>query len=111
TNPFSVPKGIQHQQISGEAAQVFHAPRETFSTNGSVRRVASSTDSIDSGQVGVAGTKPINIQTESSTQLQGNPVRESKVEKKGGRTPVGSKAICTNTSAVANQNQSEDQQR
>ncbi|KAA6359196.1 MAG: hypothetical protein EZS28_045277, partial [Streblomastix strix] len=26
TNSFSVPKGIQHQQIAGEAAQVLHAP-------------------------------------------------------------------------------------
>ncbi|KAA6385093.1 MAG: hypothetical protein EZS28_019380 [Streblomastix strix] len=38
TNPFSVPKGIQHKQIAGEAAQVFHAPRETFSINGNVKR-------------------------------------------------------------------------
>ncbi|KAA6401479.1 MAG: putative reverse transcriptase [Streblomastix strix] len=74
TNPFLVPKRMQDQQIAGEAAQV-----------------ASSTDSIVSGQVGVAGTKPINIQTAHSTQLQGNPVREHKVEKKGGRTPVGMK--------------------
>ncbi|KAA6355462.1 MAG: hypothetical protein EZS28_049010, partial [Streblomastix strix] len=66
---------------------------------------------IASGQVGVPGTKPINIQTAYSTQLQQNPVREPKVEKKGGRTPVGSKATSTNTSVVANQNQSEDQQR
>ncbi|KAA6368679.1 MAG: hypothetical protein EZS28_035793, partial [Streblomastix strix] len=61
TNPFSVPQGIQHQQNAGEAAQVQHAPRDTFSTNGNVRKVASSTDGIVSGQVGVAGTKPINI--------------------------------------------------
>ncbi|KAA6380749.1 MAG: hypothetical protein EZS28_023726 [Streblomastix strix] len=46
-----------------------HAPRETFSTNGNVRKVASSTDSIVSGQVGVAGTKTINIQTAPSIQL------------------------------------------
>ncbi|KAA6360201.1 MAG: hypothetical protein EZS28_044272 [Streblomastix strix] len=111
TNPFSVPKGMQHQLIAGEAVQVFHAPVETFSTNGNVRMVASSTDSIVLGQVGVAGTKPINIQTAPSTQLQGNPAREPKVEKKGGRTPVGSKATSTNTSVVANQNQIEDQQR
>ncbi|KAA6312483.1 MAG: hypothetical protein EZS28_055917, partial [Streblomastix strix] len=39
-------------------------------------------------QVGVAGTKPSNIQTALSTQLRGNPDREPKVEKKGGRTPV-----------------------
>ncbi|KAA6369629.1 MAG: hypothetical protein EZS28_034843, partial [Streblomastix strix] len=51
TNPFSVPKEIQHQQIAGEAVQVHHAPREIFSTNGNVRRVASSTDSIVSGQI------------------------------------------------------------
>ncbi|KAA6391586.1 MAG: hypothetical protein EZS28_012885 [Streblomastix strix] len=111
TNLLSVQKGMQHQQIAGEAAQVLHAPRETFSINGNVRRAAFSTDSIVSGQVGVAGTKAINIQTAPSTQLQGNPVREPKVEKKGGRTPVGSKATSTNTSVVANQNWSEDQQR
>ncbi|KAA6355273.1 MAG: hypothetical protein EZS28_049200, partial [Streblomastix strix] len=85
TNPFSVPKGIQHQQNAGEAAQVQHAHRETFSTNGNVRKVASSTDSLVSGQVGVAGTKPINKQTAPSTQLQVDPIREPKVEKKGGR--------------------------
>ncbi|KAA6365206.1 MAG: hypothetical protein EZS28_039266, partial [Streblomastix strix] len=111
TNPFSVPKGIQHQQNAGEAAQVQHAPRETFSTNGNVRKVASSTDSIVSGQVGVAGIKLINKQTAPSTQLQVDPIRELKVEKKGGRTPVRGKATSTNTSVVANQNQSEDQQR
>ncbi|KAA6356438.1 MAG: hypothetical protein EZS28_048035, partial [Streblomastix strix] len=38
TNPFSVPKGIQYQQIAFEAAQVFHASRETFPTNGNVRK-------------------------------------------------------------------------
>ncbi|KAA6379042.1 MAG: hypothetical protein EZS28_025430, partial [Streblomastix strix] len=75
TNPFSVLKGMQHKQTAGEAAQVHHAPRETFSTNGNVRKVASSTDSIVSGQVGVAGTKPIDTQTTSSTLLQGNPIR------------------------------------
>ncbi|KAA6387834.1 MAG: hypothetical protein EZS28_016640 [Streblomastix strix] len=111
TNPFSVPKGIQHKQIAGEAAQVLHAPGETFSTKGNVRKVASSTDSIVSGQVGVAGTKPISIQTVPSTQLQGNSTREPKVEKKGGRTPARGKATSTNTSVAANQNQSEDQQR
>ncbi|KAA6362120.1 MAG: hypothetical protein EZS28_042355 [Streblomastix strix] len=111
TNSFSVPKRMQHQQVAGEAALYLHAPRETFSTNGNVRKVTSSTASIVSGQVRVACTKPINIQTEPSTQLQGNLVREPKVEKKGGRTPVGSKATSTNTSVVANQNQSEDQQR
>ncbi|KAA6385623.1 MAG: hypothetical protein EZS28_018854 [Streblomastix strix] len=111
TNPFSVPKGMQHQQIAREAAQVFHALEETFSANGNIRRVASSTDSIASGQVGVAGTKPSNIQTALSTQLRGNPVREPKVEKKGGRTPVRGIATSTNTSVVANQNQSQDQQR
>ncbi|KAA6365936.1 MAG: hypothetical protein EZS28_038538 [Streblomastix strix] len=111
TNPFSVLKGILHQQIAGDTAQVHHAPRGTFSINGNVRKVASPTDSIASGQAGVAGTKPINIQTVSSTQLQGNPVREPKVEKKGRKTPVGSKATSTNISVVVNQNQSEDQQR
>ncbi|KAA6401499.1 MAG: hypothetical protein EZS28_002982 [Streblomastix strix] len=111
TNPFSVQKGKQHQLIAGEATQVFHALGETFSINGNVKRVASSTYCIASGQVGVAGTKPTNIQTEPSTQLQGNPIRESKIEKKGGRTPVRGKATSTNTSVVANQNQSEDQQR
>ncbi|KAA6395572.1 MAG: hypothetical protein EZS28_008897 [Streblomastix strix] len=80
TSPFSVPKGIQLQQIAGEAVQV-------------------------------VGTRHINIQTAPLTQLQENHIHERKVEKKGGRTPVGSKATSTNTSFVANQNQSEDQQR
>ncbi|KAA6363645.1 MAG: hypothetical protein EZS28_040827 [Streblomastix strix] len=111
TNPFSVPKGIQHQQNAGEAAEVQHAPRETFSTNGNVRKVASSTDSIVSCQVGVAGTKPINKQTAPSTQLHVDPIREPQVEKKGGRIPVRGKVTSTNTSVVANQNQIEDQQR
>ncbi|KAA6393833.1 MAG: hypothetical protein EZS28_010635 [Streblomastix strix] len=111
TNPFSVPKEMQHQQIAGEAAQVYHAPRETFSTNGNVRKEASSTDRIVQGQVGVAGTKPINTQSAPSIQLQGNPIREPKVVKKGGKTPVRGKATNINTSVVANQNQSEDQQR
>ncbi|KAA6402485.1 MAG: putative Glutamate--tRNA ligase [Streblomastix strix] len=111
SNLFSDPKGMQHQQIAGEAAQVFHAPRETFSANGNVRSVASSTDSIVSGQVGVARTKPINKQTAPSTQLQGNPIRELKVQKKRGKTPVRGKAKSTNTSVVANLNQNEDQQR
>ncbi|KAA6395263.1 MAG: hypothetical protein EZS28_009208 [Streblomastix strix] len=88
TNPFSIQKGIQHQYIAADAAQVYHAPRETFSTNGNVRKVASSTDSIVSGQVWIAGTKPINIQTAPSTQFQVNLIRELKVKKKGGRTPV-----------------------
>ncbi|KAA6403544.1 MAG: hypothetical protein EZS28_000934 [Streblomastix strix] len=57
-----------------------------FPTEGNVRRVASSTDSIVSGQVGVAGIKPINIYTELSMQLQGNPIREPKVQKKKGTT-------------------------
>ncbi|KAA6371632.1 MAG: hypothetical protein EZS28_032841 [Streblomastix strix] len=61
--------------------------------------------------MGVAGTKPINTQTAPSTQLQGNPVREPQVEKKGGRTPVGSEATGTNTSVVAIYSQSEIQQR
>ncbi|KAA6379185.1 MAG: hypothetical protein EZS28_025289, partial [Streblomastix strix] len=95
-----IPKGIQLQQNAGEAAQVQHAPRETFSTNGNVRKVAFSTDSIVSGQIWVAGTKPINIQTAPSIQLQGNPICEPKVGKKGGRTPVRGKATSTNTSAV-----------
>ncbi|KAA6363183.1 MAG: hypothetical protein EZS28_041289, partial [Streblomastix strix] len=47
-----------------------------------------STDSIVSGQIEVAGTKSINIQTAPSTELKGNPIREPKVEKKGGKTPV-----------------------
>ncbi|KAA6353199.1 MAG: hypothetical protein EZS28_051274 [Streblomastix strix] len=111
TNQFLIPKRILLQQIAGEAAQVHHAPRETFPTNGNVRRVASSTDSMVAGQVGVTGIKPINIQTTPSAQLQGNLNSEPKVKKKGGRTPVGSKATSTNTSIVANQNQSEDQQR
>ncbi|KAA6353128.1 MAG: hypothetical protein EZS28_051345 [Streblomastix strix] len=95
TNPSSVPKGIQHQQFAGEAAQVQHAPRETFSTNGN----------------GVAGTKPINNQTAPSTQLQGNPIHEPKVEKKGRKTHVRGKATSINTSVVANKNQIKDQQR
>ncbi|KAA6396035.1 MAG: hypothetical protein EZS28_008437 [Streblomastix strix] len=78
TNLFSIPKVIQHQQIAGEAALGSHAPRESFSINGNVRRVTSSTDCKASGQVGVAGTKLINIQKTPSTQLQGNPIRESK---------------------------------
>ncbi|KAA6392373.1 MAG: hypothetical protein EZS28_012100 [Streblomastix strix] len=109
-NPFSVPNGMQHQQIAG-AAKVNHAPRETFPTNGNVRKVVSSTDSIVSGQVGVARTKTINIQTTSFTQLQGNTLGKPKVEKKGGRKPVRGKATSTNTSVVANQNKIEDQQR
>ncbi|KAA6375752.1 MAG: hypothetical protein EZS28_028723, partial [Streblomastix strix] len=104
-----IPKGMQHQYIAVEAASVQHAPRERFSINGNVRKVASSTDSIASGQVGVAGTKPIDTQTAPSTQLQGNPIRELKVEKNGGKTPFRGKATSTNTSVVANYNQSEDQ--
>ncbi|KAA6352847.1 MAG: hypothetical protein EZS28_051626 [Streblomastix strix] len=111
TNPFSVPKGIQHQQNTEEAAQDQHAPRETFSTYGNVRKIASSTDSIVSGQVGVAGTKPSYTQTVPSTQLQTDPIREPKVEKKGRKTPVRGKATSTNTSVVVNQNQIEEQQR
>ncbi|KAA6369590.1 MAG: hypothetical protein EZS28_034883, partial [Streblomastix strix] len=88
TNPFSVPKEMQHQQNAGDASQVQHAPRDSVQNNGNVRKVASPTDSIVSGQVGVAGTKPINIQTAPSTQLQGNPIREPKVGKNGGKTPV-----------------------
>ncbi|KAA6390316.1 MAG: hypothetical protein EZS28_014157 [Streblomastix strix] len=110
-NPFSVPKGMQHQQIVGEAAQVKHAPRETCSTNVNVRKISSSTDSIVSGQVGVAGTKPMNTQTAPSTQLHGNPIREPKVEKQGGKIPVKSKATSTNASVIAIQNKCEDQQR
>ncbi|KAA6393401.1 MAG: hypothetical protein EZS28_011071 [Streblomastix strix] len=111
TNPFSVPKGMQHLQIAGETAQVQHAPRNTFSTNGNIRKLAFPKDSIASGKVGVAGTRPINIQIAPSTQLQIDPIREPKDEKKGGRTPVRGKATSTNTSVVANQNQCEDQQR
>ncbi|KAA6376583.1 MAG: hypothetical protein EZS28_027889 [Streblomastix strix] len=106
-----IPKGTQHQQIAEEAAQVHHTLREIFPKKGNVRKVISSTDSIVSGQVGVAGTKPINIQTASSTQFQGNPIHEPKIQKKGGSTPVRNKATRANTSIVANQNQSEDQQR
>ncbi|KAA6393743.1 MAG: hypothetical protein EZS28_010733 [Streblomastix strix] len=111
TNPFSILIQKQHKQNEGDAAQVHHAPRETFSTNGNIRKVASSTDSIVSGQVGVSGTKPINIQTAHSTQLQGNLICKPKVEKKGGKISVRSKATSINTSVVANQNQIEDQQR
>ncbi|KAA6366961.1 MAG: hypothetical protein EZS28_037511, partial [Streblomastix strix] len=46
TNPFSVPKEMQHQQIIGEAAQVHHAPIEIFPTNGNTKKVAPSTNSI-----------------------------------------------------------------
>ncbi|KAA6402573.1 MAG: hypothetical protein EZS28_001903 [Streblomastix strix] len=42
---------------------------------------------------------------------RGNLICEPKVEKKGGRTRARVKATSTNTSVVANQNQSEDQQR
>ncbi|KAA6372138.1 MAG: hypothetical protein EZS28_032331, partial [Streblomastix strix] len=70
---------MQYQQIAGEEAQVFHALGETFSTNGNVRRVASSTDSIVSGQVGVAGTKPIKTYTAPSIQLQRNPICQPKL--------------------------------
>ncbi|KAA6373552.1 MAG: hypothetical protein EZS28_030921 [Streblomastix strix] len=85
TNPFSVPKETQHQQIAEEAAYVQLAPRETFQTEGKVRKVLSYTNCIVSGQVEVTGPKLINIQTASSTQLQGNPICEPKVEKKGGK--------------------------
>ncbi|KAA6369975.1 MAG: hypothetical protein EZS28_034498 [Streblomastix strix] len=115
TNPQSqiTPYSNQNQRsfLNKKTAQVQHAPRETFSTNGNIRKVASSTDSIVSGQVGVAGTKTTNIQNTFSTQPQRNCIREPDVEKKGGRTPVRGKATSTNTSVVANQNQIEDQQR
>ncbi|KAA6382215.1 MAG: hypothetical protein EZS28_022258 [Streblomastix strix] len=67
-DPFSILKGIQRQQIAGEAAQVHHAPRERFPTYGMVTKVA--------------GTKQINIWTAPSTQLQENPTCEPKVLKK-----------------------------
>ncbi|KAA6326947.1 MAG: hypothetical protein EZS28_053883 [Streblomastix strix] len=60
---------------------------------------------------GLLEQKPMNIQTAPSTQFQGNPIREPKVEKKGRKTPVRGKVISTNTSIVANDNQIEDQQR
>ncbi|KAA6374111.1 MAG: hypothetical protein EZS28_030361 [Streblomastix strix] len=96
-NSFPVPKGMQHQQIAGEVAQVHNSPRETFSTNGNGIKVTSSKDSIVSGQVGVAGTKPINTQTAPSTELHGNTICEPKIEKKGGRTPARDKSTSTNT--------------
>ncbi|KAA6381102.1 MAG: hypothetical protein EZS28_023370 [Streblomastix strix] len=111
SNPFSVPQRIQHQQNAGDAAQVHHAPKETFPTNGNVKKVESSTDSIVSSLIRVAGTKSINIQTAPSTQLQGNSIHELKIEKKEDKIPIRSIAISTNSSVVANQNQSEDQQR
>ncbi|KAA6356703.1 MAG: hypothetical protein EZS28_047770 [Streblomastix strix] len=111
TNRFSVLKEIQHQQIAGEAAYVHQEPKEIISTNENVRKVASSTDSIVSGQVRKAGTKPINSQTAPPIQLQGNPICEPKVGKKGGRAPVRVKHISSITSIIANWNQSEDQQR
>ncbi|KAA6374866.1 MAG: hypothetical protein EZS28_029608 [Streblomastix strix] len=105
TNPFSILKAIYHQYIAGEAAQVHYAPGETFSTNGNIRSVVSSTDSIVSGNVAVAGTKSINIQTVSSTQLHRNPICEPEVEKKEENSIlVRSKDSITNTSVVANQN-------
>ncbi|KAA6397541.1 MAG: hypothetical protein EZS28_006933 [Streblomastix strix] len=110
-NPFSVPKGIKHQQIAGDAAQTHHASRETFPTNGNVRNEAPSKDSIVLGQEGVAGTKPINNQTVTSPQFQGNLICEPKVEKKIGKAHVRSKITSTNTSVVANQNQNEYQLR
>ncbi|KAA6402465.1 MAG: hypothetical protein EZS28_001999 [Streblomastix strix] len=102
------PSNITDPIVRGSMGSL--CPRETFLTNEKVVEVTTSTDSIDSGQLGVARTKPINIQTAPSTQLQGNLIREHKVEKKGGRTPVRGKVICMNTSVVANQNQSEDLQ-
>ncbi|KAA6369168.1 MAG: hypothetical protein EZS28_035306 [Streblomastix strix] len=110
TNPFTFPKRLQHQQNVEEAAQVQLAPIETFPTYGKVRKVVSSKDCIVLGQIGDVGTKLINIQTVSSTQLQGNPIREPKVQKKGGKAPVRSNATSTNASVLATQNQNEDQQ-
>ncbi|KAA6384604.1 MAG: hypothetical protein EZS28_019868, partial [Streblomastix strix] len=78
-----------------------------FSVNGNVRKVLSSTDSIVSGQVGVSVIKPINTQTAPSTELQGNPIRDPKIGKKGVRTSVRGKATSTNISVVANWNQCE----
>ncbi|KAA6358197.1 MAG: hypothetical protein EZS28_046277, partial [Streblomastix strix] len=74
---------MQFQQIAGEAAQVQLALRATFPTDGNVSKEASSTDCTVSGQVGVAGTNSINIQTAPSTQLQRNPIRKPKVQWKG----------------------------
>ncbi|KAA6399030.1 MAG: hypothetical protein EZS28_005447 [Streblomastix strix] len=99
------------QKIEIEITHLQKAKDSPSNINKPTKKVASSTDGIASGQVGVAGTKPINIQTALSTQLEGNPNREPKIENKGGRTPVRGKATSTNTSVVANQNQSEDQQR
>ncbi|KAA6377411.1 MAG: hypothetical protein EZS28_027062 [Streblomastix strix] len=111
TNPFSVPKVIQHQQITDEAAQVHHTPKETFLTNRNVRKVASSKDGIVSDQVEVAGIKLINIQTAPSMQLQTNPIRVPKNEKKGGNIPVESKATSANASVVTNQTYEDSQKR
>ncbi|KAA6402050.1 MAG: hypothetical protein EZS28_002415 [Streblomastix strix] len=102
---------MQHQYHSEKAVQVHHAPKETFPTNGNVRKVASSTYSIVSGQAEVAGTNLIDSQTTPSKQLQGNPICEPKVEKKGGKTCLRIKGTSTNASIVANQNKSEDMQR
>ncbi|KAA6379725.1 MAG: hypothetical protein EZS28_024748 [Streblomastix strix] len=65
------------------------------------KKVASSTDSIVSGQVGVAGTKPINLQTAPSTQLHGNLIHEPEIEKKGGRTPVRVKTSSADSQVAA----------
>ncbi|KAA6401474.1 MAG: hypothetical protein EZS28_003008 [Streblomastix strix] len=82
-NTFPVPKGIQHQQIAGDAAQVYHAPRETFLTNGKVIKVIYSADRTVSTQEGVSINKSINIQIAPSTQLQRNPIREPEIENQG----------------------------
>ncbi|KAA6389443.1 MAG: hypothetical protein EZS28_015033 [Streblomastix strix] len=79
---------VPHTWTTPKTAQVHPAFRDTFQTYGNVKNVASSIDSIVSGQVGVAGTKSINIIPAPSTQLQGNPIHEPKVGKKGGRTLV-----------------------
>ncbi|KAA6402783.1 MAG: hypothetical protein EZS28_001693 [Streblomastix strix] len=90
TNPFIVPKGTMYQLTAYEAAQAHHVPSEILSKNGNIRKVASSTDSIDSSQE--------------------NLISELKVEKNGDRIFVRNLATCINTSFVTNLNQSEDQQ-
>ncbi|KAA6385467.1 MAG: hypothetical protein EZS28_019004 [Streblomastix strix] len=74
---------LQERQL-----RFFMHTERLFQLIGNVRKEASSTDSTVSGQVQVAGTKTVNILTAPSAQLQRNPVREPKVEKKGGRTPI-----------------------
>ncbi|KAA6379380.1 MAG: hypothetical protein EZS28_025092 [Streblomastix strix] len=107
-NQTIVPKGMQAQQIAGETLQARYALKKTFSIFENVKKVFSSIDSIVSGKMGVAGTKPLNIQTAPCTQFQRNLIRELKVKMKRGNAPVKGKATGTNSFVAAHQNQSED---